>query len=336
MKVNLDLFLCLKCKEDIFPFQKLSDEQFFMTSEEGINKDVDLLNMTIFPNNLLKTYFKDINNINVNATDEETEEPAINCHYYDINLFNYKNKKDSFSLFHLNIASLSKNKDKLETILNMIDLKFDVVGITENLIKVGKPSIDVNINGYKYYSTPTDADKGGALIYINDQCNTKPLPNFDKIMYKPKQLESVFIEIVNKNKKNILIGCTYRHPSMDLTEFNDNFLNPLMEKVAAEDKILFLIGDFNIELLKVDMDTPTTNFFDTITSNLLVPHIIHPTRITANTRTVIDNIYCNSTNFEDGISGNVTLAISDHLAQFLIIQEEPYKISNTQNYFKRN
>ena len=213
MKVNLDLFLCLKCKEDIFPFQKLSDEQFFMTSEKGINKDVDLLNMTIFPNNSLKTYFKDISNINVNATDEETEEPAINCHYYDINSFNYKNKKDSFSLFHLNIASLSKNKDELETILSMIDLKFDVVGITETLIKVGKPSIDVNINGYKYYSTPTD--KGGALIYINDQYNTKLLPNSDKIMYKPKQLESVFIEIVNKNKKNILIGCIYRHPSMD-------------------------------------------------------------------------------------------------------------------------
>ena len=59
-----------------------------MASEKGINKDVDLLNMTIFQNNSLKTYFKDISNINVNATDEETEEPAINCHYYDINLFN--------------------------------------------------------------------------------------------------------------------------------------------------------------------------------------------------------------------------------------------------------
>ena len=160
----------------------------------------------------------------------------------------------------MNIASLSKNKDELETILNMTDLKFDVFGITETQIKVGKPSIDVNINGYKYYSTPTEADKGGALIYINDQYNTKPLPNFDKIMYKSKQLESAFIEIVNKNKKNILIGCIYRHPSMDLTEFNDNFLNPLMEKVAAEDKRLFLISDFNIDLLKVDMDTPTTNF----------------------------------------------------------------------------
>ena len=56
-----------------------------------------------------------------------------------------------------------------------------------------------------------------------------------------------------------------------------------MEILTPEDKELFLIGDFSIDLLKVDVDTPTTNFFDTITSNLLVPHIIHPTRITATT-----------------------------------------------------
>ena len=88
---------------------------------------------------------------------------------------------------------------------------------------------------------------------------------------------------------------------------------------------LILIGDFNIKLLKVDMDIPNANFFDTSTSNHLVPRIIYPTRI-ATTRTLIDNIYSNFTNSEDGIRGNLTLAISDYSAQFLIIQEEAYKI----------
>ena len=53
----------------------------------------------------------------------------------DINSFNYKNK-DFLSLFHLNIAPLSKNKEELETILNMIDLKFDAIGITETKLKL--------------------------------------------------------------------------------------------------------------------------------------------------------------------------------------------------------
>ena len=78
-------------------------------------------------------------------------------------------------------------------------------------------------------------------------------------MYKPKHLESVFTEICNKNEKNIIIGCIYKHPSMDLHEFNEDYLDPLMEKILSEDKEVFLMGDFNIDLLKVDIDTPTTN-----------------------------------------------------------------------------
>ena len=236
----------------------------------------------------------------------------------------------------MNIASLSKNIDELETILDMTDLKFRVIGITETKIKTTNPIIDININGYKCYSTLTEADKGGALLYIDEHYNSKPLPNIDKIMYKSKQLESVFVEICNKNRKNIIGGCIYRHPSMDLNEFNQDFLNPLMGKNCSENKKIFLIGDFNVDLLKVDADTPTTNFFDVITASLLVPHIILPTRITSTTRTLNDNIYSNSTNFNEGISGNLTLAISEHLARFLIIPEETYKIPLTSNIYKRD
>ena len=333
---NTDQKICLKCREEIIPSQKISDEQFYMTAEKCINNDVDLLNMSLLPNNSLKTYFKDINNINSNVFDNDIEAPDINCNYVDINSFNYKNKKNTLSLFHLNIASLKKNKDELETVLNLVDLKFDVVGITETKLKSNiDPTFDININGYKSYSTPSEANKGGALLYIADQFNVKPLTNLNKIMYKSNQLESVFVEICNKNKKNVIIGCIYRHPSMDLDEFNDDFFNLLLENIAS-DKKLFLIGDFNIDLLKVDIDSPTTNFFDIITSNLLVPHILQPTRITSSSRTLIDNIYSNSSNFEDGISGNLTLAISDHLAQFLIIPEDFQKTPATSNFYKRD
>ena len=80
-------------------------------------------------------------------------------------------------------------------------------------------------------------------------------------MYKSKQLESVFIEICYKNKKNIIVGCIYRHPVMDLDEFNNEYFDPLMEKLLKEDKKLVLLGDFNIDLLKVETDTSTANFF---------------------------------------------------------------------------
>ena len=53
------------------------------------------------------------------------------------------------------------------------------------------------------------------------------------------QLKRVCITVeinCNKNKRNIVIGCIYKHPSMELNDFNENLLDPLMEELSAKDK----------------------------------------------------------------------------------------------------
>ena len=37
---------------------------------------------------------------------------------------------------------------------------------------------------------------------------------------------------------------------MDLDEFNDNCLNTLLDKISKENKSVFLLADFNVDLLK--------------------------------------------------------------------------------------
>ena len=330
--------ICIMCKEDSLPFQKLSDPQFYSTSKCGLNNDIDALELAVFPTNRLKSFFNDINNLDINLKDEEEDNlNEINCNYVDIDSFEYRNNEGKLSFFHLNIASLPKHKEELETILNMIDHKFDVIGLTETKLKHNEePIINIDIPGYKTYSNGTEAEKGGALLYIKDNLNGRPLKKLDKLMYKSKQLESIFVEICNKGKKNIIVGCIYRHPSMELSDFNDNYLNPLLEEITTKEKTIFLLGDFNIDLMKIDCDSNTSYFFDSMTSKLFVPHIIHPTRITSTTRTLIDNIYSNSTNFLQGISGNITISISDHLAQFLIIPQNTEKIKTFKNFYKRD
>ena len=102
--------------------------------------------MSFLPNISLKTYIKDINNINCNLMDNDLEVPHINCYYVDINSFNYKTKNNTLSLFHLNISSLKKNKDELETFLNTIGFKFDFMGITETKLKAtSDPIFTINI-----------------------------------------------------------------------------------------------------------------------------------------------------------------------------------------------
>ena len=40
---------------------------------------------------------------------------------------------------------------------------------------------------------------------------------------------------------------------MDINEFNDDYLNELLDKLSKENKSIFLFGDFNINLLNYDI-----------------------------------------------------------------------------------
>ena len=123
---------------------------------------------------------------------------------------------------------------------------------------------------------------------------------------------------MNPKKSNIIVGTLHKHPSMDLTDFNSNYLNNLLEKVSKEQKSAFLLGDFNINLLNYNVHSPTNEFLDSLASNSFLPYILQPTRITSHSKTLIDNIFTNVI-FPDSISGNLTATISNNLPQFLVV-----------------
>ena len=127
---------------------------------------------------------------------------------------------------------------------------------------------------------------------------------------------------------------------MDIDTFNEKYFNDTVAKITNENKTCYFAGDFNIDLLKSDSDNCTKDFFDILTSNLFVPHITLPTRITNRSQTLIDNIFSNNPEFENCISGNFTFSISDHLAQFLLVplderktpKAHNIKVRDTRNY----
>ena len=105
---------------------------------------------------------------------------------------------------------------------------------------------------------------------------------------------------------------------MDLTDFNSNYLNNLPEKVSKEQKSVFLLGEFNINLLNYNVHNPTNEFLDSLASNSFLNYLLQPTRITSHSKTLIDNIFTNLI-LPDSLCGNLTATISDHLPQFLIV-----------------
>ena len=47
-------------------------------------------------------------------------------------------------------------------------------------------------------------------------------------------IESTFVEIINKNEKNMVAGWIYKHPKRKIPDFLDNYLLPLLEKLSQK------------------------------------------------------------------------------------------------------
>ena len=188
--------------------------------------------------------------------------------------------------------------------------------MNQELKKDKSPINSINLKGYSHESCPTESAAGGTLLYISNNLSYKP--RNDLCIYKSTELESTFIEILSQKETNVIVCCIYRHPHMSLNEFNDYYINNLLDKLSQENKTVFLLGDFNIDLLNYDQHSLTNEFLDSLSSHMLLPHIVQPTRIRNNSKTLIDNIYSNVIT-PNNISGNITATISDHLPNLLLL-----------------
>ena len=93
-----------------------------------------------------------------------------------------------------------------------------------------------------------------------------------------------------------------------------------LHKVSKENELIFLMGDFNINLLNYDSHNETIDFLNTMILHHLLPHILHPTRVTDHSATAIDNFFSNNSSYEM-ISENIMTQISDHVPQFLLLNK---------------
>ena len=321
---NETKWYCIDCNSKNIPFSKLTDPEF-----EQLNKGK-------FINSSSQPLHNNIDNKTLNYLNDMVDHSQDNtCKYYDVDGLNELKLKQSLSSYlHLNISSLPYHFQELESLLASINFNFDIIGITESRILTNKQlSTDINLKNYTIEQSPTLSNKGGALLYISDSLKYKPRTDLN--ISKDKELESIFIEILNAKENNVIVGCIYRHPSMDANEFNTDFLSPLLQKLSYEKKKIILLGDFNIDLLKHESISTVCDFLDQITTNLFKPCIDKPTRITSNSRTLIDNIFTNDISRKT-ISGNITHSISDHLAQFMVTDTQLEKSYKNKITFQRD
>ena len=87
-------------------------------------------------------------------------------------------------------------------------------------------------------------EKGGTILYISDKLHYKRRKDLE--IYQKKELESTFVEIINKKSSNEIVGVVYRHPNMDTNVFTDDKLTNILHILSREkNKKIYITGDFN-------------------------------------------------------------------------------------------
>ena len=123
----------------------------------------------------------------------------------------------------------------MNLLLSEIVHESKIIAISESRIRKNKEPLSViDIPGYGYEFTATEKEKGGTLIYISQDLTYKNRSELN--ISQVKQLESTFIEVVNENRMNTVVGRIYKHPNMPITEFISDFLEPLLTKFPLKKK----------------------------------------------------------------------------------------------------
>ena len=128
----------------------------------------------------------------------------------------------------------------------------------------------------------------------------------------------MFVELINTKKRNLINGAIHMHPNKDLNEFNAIYFNILLNKTSKESKLIFLLSDFNVDLLKYDHHASTDELLDSLCFHMLSPHIILPNIVASNSKALFVNIFSNTFG-PDSVSVNLTAIVFDYLPQFVIV-----------------
>ena len=155
---------------------------------------------------------------------------------------------------------------------------------------------------------------GGVAVLIRDGLTYRERPDLGT--FTEGVFETIFVEIVRGGgRRNDIVGVVYRPPRGNMGVFGTEMAK-VLTKLQGTDA--YVMGDFNVDLLKAGTHGPTSDFLGGFTSGGFYPLVSLPTRLTDTTATLIDNIWTNNVVAKIG-SGLVTVRLSDHLPVFAFV-----------------
>ena len=313
-------FICSECYKD-------SCECVFTHTEDVDNnienKSKSILNMSEMKSSSNLTHCD-------NIYDKETSVESDSCSFHslynastlcdsvhDINLsplsaqsstVNLRLRGKGMRVGHLNIRGIRAGQkiDQIKMMLQSSANDISVLGVSESKLGDDIPDSFIRIENFQFLRKDKIQGSGGLIVYVRSDVSFSRRKDLEK-----EHFESIWIEIFHKNSKSFLVGHFYRNPSSNIS-WNDVF-DEQVEAAVGEDKEIFLLGDFNRDLLNPQIQN---QWLDYINSLGLRQHIKEPTRVVPNaSATLLDHVY---SNFSENIQflDVPKIGLSDHYPVF--------------------
>ena len=231
------------------------------------------------------------------------------------------------SVLYANSRSLPKHIDDFKLLFDYIHnscgFSFDVMCFVETWISEQNESV-IDFEGYQHICKKKIQTFRGGGISMFLKNDLEYHVRTDLTLPESIEYESLFVEITNQTttrQRNVVIGIIYRSPSGK--NFNEFFekLEIIISKVSNENKDVIVLGDFNIDLLKIESDKNASKLLDLFAGNNMVPMINLPTRVTDSSSTLIDHIYKTVNDISD-TAGSIVSDITDHYLNFILIKKQ--------------
>jgi hypothetical protein len=251
-----------------------------------------------------------------------------NSLYYDQEEFSQlvspQDSEKFLSIMNTNARSLVKHSSEYKVFLEMIqqsaNFSFDVISFCETWLNESLEELVTMDNYVGIFKHKCPNKEGGGLgFFLKSDLSFKVRNDLSVPEELSSLFDCIFVDIdIGTSSKNIIVGNLYRSPSNQSEHLFTEALSTILDKVSMENKLLVLLGDVNIDLLKTHSHRPCTAYLDLMMSNGLIPAITLPTRVTYSSGTLIDHIFVNHT-ASQYLSGTITTDITDHFVNFILV-----------------
>ena len=231
---------------------------------------------------------------------------------------------------HVNVRSLLPKIDMIRADFLSSDL--DVLTISETWLRPSIPDALIMANNYSVYRFDRHSNNGdqksiggGVCIYLKNglQYNVN---QFEHLNCSNQHIELQFVMIAGTNCKRILLINSYRPPSGN-PEMGCEILKAGLQQVNELHKYeVVVVGDLNLDCSN-PLSESCKKIENICTEFGLKNYIDIPTRITANSNTILDVILTNIRNVDSW--GVLNYNISDHNPVFLIKKRKKSAKINT-------